>query len=137
MVLPDSKPLLKSKTFWLQAAAVLVALFPGGREWVADNPGGALLILALLNLALRLATNGAVTIFPEREENGGTSGGMTPAIGICTAAALFGLALPSCAPDARWRVDFHGPGGRVGYDSETGATVDIAVTHPLPVRPTK
>lgn len=57
----DSKSLLTSKTFWINALTTGVAVLTavGGQAWVAEHPAATAMIgagLALLNIGLRYVT---------------------------------------------------------------------------------
>lgn len=65
-----SKFLGFSKTFWVNAAATVVAVVAAlqNQEWVADHPqlvSALVAVLGAANVVLRLFTNSAVTLTPK------------------------------------------------------------------------
>ena len=89
------KTFLKSKTIWLQIISVLCLFIPGMKEWFAATPVEFVSVLAAVNVLVRFATSGKVTLFSDNSTgSAGTSAGMF--LFVCaTAAGLVG-ALPSC-----------------------------------------
>jgi hypothetical protein len=57
------KSIFASKTIAAQAITAAAALFPSVRELVAAYPGETLVILSLVNTALRYVTKGRVSLF--------------------------------------------------------------------------
>ena len=96
----QSKNILRSKTFWVQAIAVASTFCPPVRAWLVANPESAVGALAAANLLVRFATQGRITLFGAGETGATLSGGAVPLgtwmVTGATAAALMG-ALPSCA----------------------------------------
>jgi hypothetical protein len=95
----NTKPIYTSKTFWVQVLALLCALIPPVNAWLKENPVEFVGVLAAVNVLVRFATKGAVTIFPG-EENGGDPGGTTGWPLLVMTAAGFSMAsvclLSSC-----------------------------------------
>ncbi len=58
-----SKNILTSKTFWVQAAAVVSTFIPAVGEFLKANPEGFVGALAAINVLVRFATSGRVTLF--------------------------------------------------------------------------
>lgn len=121
----SAKPIFSSKTFWVQVLAIVSALFPAVRQFIAGNPVEFIAMLAAVNVIVRFGTSGRVSILPDSsadvlsgpEVQAGSSdqpvSGMLPAdkptappaplsrtrwvwILLCTMAALHGLGLSSC-----------------------------------------
>jgi uncharacterized membrane protein len=96
----NAKSLLQSKTFWVQVIAFIAALFPVVREWIARNPETTIAVLGAVNILVRFATSGRVTLFQEEapgklerneDENGKPSGGAALLVLMtCAAAVLMG-----------------------------------------------
>lgn len=94
----NTKPIYRSKTFWLQIVAILSALIPPVGEWVASNPVKAISVLGAVGVLVRFATHGKVTLFHDEGKKSGGSG-VTPAFALLAAGGLSmaGLVLlPSC-----------------------------------------
>lgn len=106
-----SKPLIRSKTFWLQIVTLLAVFLPGVQEWLAKNPVEPVAVLVAINIIIRFATSGRVTIFREDdgkdgEKSDGPAGGLGLFAFLCVAAASV-MALPSCtASDLRAGVNW-------------------------------
>lgn len=97
-----TKSFLLSKTFWLQIIMMALAFFPPALAWVKSNPVETLAVIAALNVLVRFATRGRVSLFPPEEvekKPGGASGGVLSfAIGWIGLAAVASMgALPSCS----------------------------------------
>jgi hypothetical protein len=99
----NAKNILRSKTFWVQVIAFGASFYPPIGAWVAANPETALAALGAVNVLVRFATSGKVTIFQANDDNGGGSSGgasggnVLPLLCcVCTAVALM-TGLPSCA----------------------------------------
>jgi hypothetical protein len=97
------KSILRSKTFWVQVVAMLGVLVPAVQEWLAANPVEFVAVLVAVNVLIRFATSGAVTLFgaqedpkvDEDDERSGPPGGAVPlALLACTAVALLGSPSP-------------------------------------------
>jgi hypothetical protein len=58
-----TKSIFTSKTLAAQTVTAAAALYPPARELVALYPGEALVVLAMVNAALRWITKGRLTIF--------------------------------------------------------------------------
>lgn len=61
-----NKTIIKSKTFWVNAIAVLSTLIPGVRDFIATNPEGSVGVLTAINVVVRFFTKGKVTLFSEQ-----------------------------------------------------------------------
>lgn len=112
---PASKSFLKSKTFWLNALAVVSTLIPAVGEWVEANPVEILAVLAAVNVLLRFVTSGKISLGWDSDGASGKASGLLLALG-CTGLAVSGFSLTSCS---------HLPEGMTGsiyyLDSNTGA----------------
>lgn len=89
-----SKPIYKSKTFWVQILTILSALIPPVGKWVAENPVDFVVALAAVNTLVRFATSGKVTVFSDDAASGGNGG---PLLVVMAAGLLAMGALPSCS----------------------------------------
>lgn len=56
------KNILLSKTFWVQAVTVGAAFFPQSQAWMASNPEEFVGVIAAVNVLIRFATSGKVTL---------------------------------------------------------------------------
>lgn len=94
------KSILLSKTFWVQFVAVLSLLVPAVKSWVVNNPVDILTAFAAVNVLVRFATSGKVSVFPpeEVETDKGSSGGVVPCVMGLLAAGSLVVSLPSCSP---------------------------------------
>lgn len=92
------KAILKSKTFWLNALAMLSVLIPAMQQFIAENPESPFVALGALNVLLRFATKGKVNIFGENTTP--PAGGLMAFLVLGTMAGLMGIVLPSCSPSS-------------------------------------
>jgi hypothetical protein len=60
-----NKTLLTSKTFWVQVITFASAFVPPVQQWLASNPEQFLAVLASVNVIVRFATKGKLTLFGE------------------------------------------------------------------------
>ena len=132
-----SKPIWQSKTFWLNAITLLSVFIPQVAAWLKDNPQTAITALTALNVLVRFATSGRISLFGAGEENsdGGAGGGTFPCmlIGLAAAGLLGVTALPSCSTaqlDAAKSIPIHNAEvitkyGTIGYSSKGG--IDLIV----------
>lgn len=58
----ESKPIFTSKTAAASALLAVLSFIPGAREFFADEPQMAMLIVAAVGLILRVVTKGKVTL---------------------------------------------------------------------------
>lgn len=58
----NSKPFYQSKTFWVQAFALVALAVPASREFIKDNLGESGAIWAVVNMLLRLFSKDKITI---------------------------------------------------------------------------
>ena len=61
------KPIFKSKTVLVNAAAAAAVFYPPITAVVQSNPEATIGLFALLNLILRLVTRQKVALFPDAE----------------------------------------------------------------------
>jgi len=119
--LNPAKPFYLSRTFWVNAIALLSLLFPAVREWAAAEPEAPLIILAFVNLVLRTVTRSAIRFsragVSEGENSGGFGGGLPLVLLLVAGSAL--LALPSCGSSG------YPLEGSVFYRTDDGAKVGI------------
>lgn len=98
----NTKSIIKSKTAWVNAIMFLASFLPAVQEWLAANPVPLLAAFAAVNVLVRFATSGKVTLFSDdgTAKNGGGSGGISPllVIGAAAALSLAGFGLSSCSP---------------------------------------
>ncbi len=106
-----TKHALKSKTIWIQIAAVVSALLPVAGDWLKSNPVEFVTVLAAVNVIVRFVTHGKVQIFTDK-----SGSAMLPIVVMIVTAVGLGSALPSCTALERVDVD-----GRVYYLHESGA----------------
>lgn len=125
----NSKTIWLSKTFWLQIALIIAALFPQAQAWLKANPVEVVSVVAALNVLMRFATSGRISL-----TGAGEDGKLLPGLLMMSAyggAGLLGLAaLPSCSAsqmEALRAVPFRGAVvtdyGTVGYSSKTGVSL--------------
>jgi len=86
----EEKSLLKSKTIWLNMVAFFAAFLPVVQEWLATNPVELVSVFVALNVIVRFATRGKISLFS------GT-GAANLFIGFLGFAAL---GLVSCSPSS-------------------------------------
>lgn len=89
----NTKSILKSKTFWLNAIAFIAALFPACKEWIAANPESTIGVLTALNVLVRFATSGRISLFGAGEIAGPV------VVLLWGTAAGFCMGLSSCSPE--------------------------------------
>lgn len=131
----NAKSIVLSKTFWLNLLFIIAAFFPQVNTWIADNVQTTASVWGALNILLRFATNGRITLQGAGETDG-TATGMPPCwvMGIA-AAGLVATALPSCTT-AGWQAARSIPirtcavtdYGTVCYSSKGGVTVEVDAT---------
>ena len=133
------KNILLSKTFWVQVIALLMLLAPPVKAWFDSNPIEYLSALAAVNVLLRFATSGAVSILPGATagaENSecdytGNSGRLPAWLLPAGLAGLFGFSQPACipvpAPAGTMAIsgEVITDGATFRYDPETGIGVII------------
>ncbi|MBK1884117.1 hypothetical protein JIN85_16980 [Luteolibacter pohnpeiensis] len=131
-----AKPILKSKTFWLQVLAITSAFVPGVREWLAANPETAVGALGALNILVRFMTSDRVQLFPassndDSDDSGetttGAGGSALVALLVCVAAGLIGVALSSCSQSVPIDATLTTPNGSIGYSSKSGITANAVI----------
>lgn len=120
-----TKSILLSKTLWVQILMIALGFFPPALAWLKANPVDALAVIAAVNVLVRFATSGRVSIFPpeETEKPSGSSGGTSP-LWIATlgmTAAAMGMGLPSCSLS-----DYPITGSLSYRDPNTGAKAGLS-----------
>ena len=75
-----TKHALKSKTVWVQIAAVVSAMLPVAGDWLRSNPVEFVAALAALNVLVRFVTHGKVTVFSD--DSSGHGGGALPVVSV-------------------------------------------------------
>lgn len=110
------KPLVKSKTFWLQIIVFASSFLPVVQEWLATNPVPVISALAALGVLVRFVTHGKVRIFSD--SGSGTPGAGVPLFVVVSGITAAGLcvALPSCSALEGVDVD-----GKIYYRADNGA----------------
>ena len=68
-----TKPWWKSKTVLLNVLALLALTVPAVAQWLKANPVEAAAVLSAVNLLVRFATQGKVTIFSDDESGNGSA----------------------------------------------------------------
>jgi len=61
-----NKSLLTSKTFWVQVLTFAAAFVPAVQQWLTANPEQFVGALAAINVIVRFATQGKVSIFADK-----------------------------------------------------------------------
>ena len=127
----NTKSIFLSKTFWVQVVTVVSLAFPQVRTWLEANPVEFVAVLAALNLLVRFATSGKISIFgagePDDDKSGGL-GGLPLWIVLGTAACLGGL--PSCSAipvGTPVKFSLIAPDGAVSYSAKGGLEVSAIV----------
>jgi len=131
------KTIFLSKTFWVQAIALLMLLAPPVKLWFDANPVGYLAALAAVNVLLRFATSGRVSISlatPDTDGDGVGNGGKLPGGSLLAGlAGVVGFPLPACTPsqlDAAGKIPVKAcyideAGNSVCYGPESGLEVSV------------
>lgn len=57
-----TKSILTSKTFWVQVITVVAAFIPQVQSWLSTNPEAVVGVVAAINVLVRFATSGKVTL---------------------------------------------------------------------------
>lgn len=128
------KPILKSKTIWLQILTALSLLLPPMQDWLKANPEQPVAVLIALNVIVRFFTSGKVTLFANDESAGTAGPGIAdklPAWALVLAtgslAGLIGCTLPGCSGPNKLPIhatiltDY----GTIGYSSKGGIDVNV------------
>lgn len=125
------KSFLLSKTIWLQIILFALAFFPPALAWLKANPVDAVAVIGALNVLVRFATSGKISILPPEDQADGTSGdvgGRLPlwVVGLGMTAGIMGC-LPSCSAlqEVPIRFTLITPEGDFGYSSKAGLSVDV------------
>jgi hypothetical protein len=87
------KSIFFSKTFWLQVAAVVSAMFPAVQDWLVKNPVEFVAALAALNVLMRFVTSGKVAIMDDTPPVNGIG------LWFCFAAVCVAGSQVSCSPE--------------------------------------
>lgn len=126
------KTILSSKTFWVQVMALASLAFPAVHAWVTANPVGFAAAWAGLNVLVRFATSGKVSLTGQDSGEGKVGSGMVPAlVAACTAVGI-GCSLPSCS--ASQVEAARGVPVKACYVDPGGATVCYSSTGGLEIR---
>lgn len=59
-----NKSIIQSKTFWIQVVTFAAAFIPAVNQWLTANPEQFVGALGSVNVLVRFATKGKVTLFP-------------------------------------------------------------------------
>lgn len=128
----NTKSIFISKTFWLNFIALLCVFVPQMKMWLAANPETAVSVLTALNILLRFATSGRISLFGAGEDSSNTGTGIAPCWLVGVAAAGLCMALPSCSPETRAvlkmipiRSAIVTDYGTVGYSSKSGVSIYV------------
>jgi hypothetical protein len=118
-----NKPILKSKTFWVQVMALAAVFVPAVQEWLADNPVEFVAALAAVNVLVRFVTSGKISILGD--EGGQANGWAWTLIGGLSTLAAVGT-LPACAPGESMPIKASVliEEGRLSYSSKGGLEME-------------
>ena len=122
-----SKPLLKSKTFWLNLLALAAALYPPVQAFVAANPVTTVAALTAANTLVRFVTRDKVSLFPLAD---GTDAGTLPSwLLLAGLLGVMGFPLAACSPGQTTppipiHATYHKGGTTVTYDSKGGLGIE-------------
>lgn len=126
-----AKPAWRSKTLWLNLAALLAAVLPPVREWLAANPVELVAALAAANVLVRFVTRDAVVIFPTDSDGrgghggGGGAGNVLPLVAALMALGCLVLTTTSCEILRASTFSVHTDEGSVGYSQDRGVEVRV------------
>ena len=126
-----TKSIFQSKTFWVQIVALLSMAVPQVRAWLEANPEQCVAVLAAVNVLLRFATSGKISLSGAGETDnnmGGGPGGLPLWIGILGTVAAIGGSLPSCSTSG-----FPITGSVSYLDRDSGAKAGLVFTPGKPV----
>ena len=132
----NPKSILQSKTFWLQVITFIAVFFPAVQGWLVKNPETAVGVMGAVNVLLRFATSGKISLSGAGETKdsmaGGRSGGTwLLAMGLGFGTAVAGM-LPSCSPAQLAAVPLRTcvmtDYGTVCYSSKSGVAVSVDAT---------
>ena len=135
-----SKPIYRSKTFWLNVVAAVAALCPPVGSFLAANPEVSVILLTGANVLVRLVTKDQVSFYddsPQPPKSGGSGPRKRPGRGAfsllwvaCMCAGSLG-GLPSCKaahsdlfPNGLQAQVITPNGTRVGYSAKGGLEVE-------------
>jgi len=93
---PMSKSIFFSKTFWLQVAALVCAMFPAVQSWITANPVQFVAVLGALNVIMRFITSGKVSILDDTPPVNGIGFFVC---GICVCGTALAGSLVSCSAE--------------------------------------
>lgn len=118
-----NKSIFASKTFWLQVAALVAAMFPQVQGWLASNPVEFVAVLGALNVIVRFLTSGGVSIFSGANGIGFWFPGIV-ALSVGTASVL-GLASCSAGSAFPLKACVVMDHGTLCYSAKDGITAAI------------
>ena len=115
----DTKNFIKSKTIWVQIIAVVSALFPVVNEWLVNNPVSTMAAFGAINILVRFATSGKVTVLSDDTT---PPSSLTPLFVACLALTALGLgSLVSCGLPVKAAVTYrHESGAKAGIEVLNG-----------------
>lgn len=121
---PTAKGLLKSKTFWLQVVTTAAVFLPAVQSWLAENPVEFVAVLGALNVLVRFATSGKISLFGAGETSKASTMGIVFWVGTMAGALAF---LPSCSPGDSFpiKATLIMPDGAISYSSKGGIEASV------------
>jgi hypothetical protein len=122
----NTKPILLSKTFWVQLVALASLAVPAVNAWLEKNPEQFVAVLAAINVLVRFATSGRISLSGAGiggNGNGGGPGGL-PLWVIGTAAVLMGLPSCSALSGVPLRATIQLEEGALSYSSKGGINME-------------
>ena len=107
----NTKPILQSKTLWLNLIALLLLLWPAAKAWVAANPIEPLAVLTAANIILRFFSQGRISLWADEDSADQEPAGADDArigngarsvawmlIAAGSSAGVLWVSPPSCTP---------------------------------------
>jgi hypothetical protein len=119
----EEKSPWKSKTIWVNLAALLSMAIPAVRDWLATNPVEIVSFLAAVGVVLRFVTHGKVSIFGK---------GQSSAANLCllglAGVAAFGLSACARPVELVYHTTYGAKAGmKVGPVAEPSCVAEVPV----------
>jgi hypothetical protein len=121
---PTAKGLLQSKTFWLQIVSTAAVFLPAVQSWLLANPVEFVAVLGALNILVRFATSGKISLFGAGETSKASTMGIVFWVGTVAGALVL---LPSCSPDGSFpfKATLIMEDGAISYSSKGGIEASV------------